>query len=416
MYLTERHVITKNHPEWKKLDYICFISKNLYNYSNYLIKKEFEETGHYLYYHKLEHLLRTTKHENYIELPNNSSQQILLNIHRSYQSFFKALKAWKNDKTKFEGCPRPPKYKHKTKGRNVVPFTYAQVRIKNGYLKFPKKTKLNPLKTKVESDKFKQVRIIPQSSCYIIEVIYKMEEKDYALNKNNFIGIDLGINNLISISNNQPGINPILISGRVVKSINQYYNKKKANVQNQLIKNHNKYTSKKLQKIELNRKHKIQNYFHHVSKFVIDYCIKYDIGNIIIGKNKKWKHECNIGKQNNQKFVQIPYETLINQIKYKAELIGINVKLIEESYTSKCSSLDIEPIKKLTSYVGKRIKRGLFKFSDGLINADTNASLNILRKEIGDDFINLLNRGLVLNPLKVNPLQRKHLKLQLNLI
>ncbi len=137
---------------------------------------------------------------------------------------------------------------------------------------------------------------------------------------------------------------------------------------------------------------------------MIDYAVSNNVSEIAIGKNKGWKQEVNLGTKTNQKFVQIPYNTLIHQIKYKAELKGITVFLHEESYTSKCSALDMESLQKHDNYLGNRVKRGLFKSSNGtLINADVNGSINIGRKVFGDA-LGLSNIGCVIQPLKVNPL------------
>lgn len=414
MKLVERHIVKQNNIEWKTIDHLCFLSKNLYNYSVYLIRKQFELDGKFLNYNSLEKELRTTKNENYVNLPNNSSQQILMVLEKNYISFFQALRSWKRDKTKFQGCPKPPNFKHKTKGRNLVIFSYQQVHInENGFIKFPKKTGLKPLKTKIVNNKLKQIRIIPQSSCYVIEVVYEKEiTKNENLNKDLFLSIDLGVNNLASLTSNQPGFKPFLINGRIVKSINQYYNKKKSKIQSQLKKNHNKNWSERLDKLQLKRNCKIDYYLHHVSKLIVNTCISNNLANILIGKNDGWKQEAELGKRNNQNFVNIPFDKLIHQIQYKAELVGINVILNEESYTSKCSALDLESIQKHSEYSGKRIKRGLFKYSKGLINSDINGSLNILRKVIGDDFIkDLSNIGFVHNPAKVNPLRNNQLKI-----
>jgi len=401
MQLVERHVIKKSNSEWKNIDDLCFLSKNLYNYSLYKIKEEYSKTGHHFFYNEIEKVFRTTNQIDYRALPAPTSQQILLTIDRSFRGFFKSLRSWKKDRTKFNGCPKPPKYKDKVKGRNLIIFTSQQMRIqKDGTVNFPKKTGLKPLKTKVNN--LKQVRIVPQTGCYIIEVIYEKEITNHEnLKLENFLSIDLGVNNLASITTNQSGLNPILINGKIIKSYNQYYNKQKSKIQSDLKKNHNKYTSKRINRLTLKRNNKITDYLHKTSHFIIDYCIENNIQNIVIGKNKNWKQNCNIGKVNNQKFVSIPFEKLINQITYKAELNSINVILHEESYTSKCSALDLEPIKKHEKYIGKRVKRGLFKYSNGLVNADINGSLNILRKVIGNDFISLLDRGFLHNPIKI---------------
>jgi putative transposase len=402
MQLVERHIIKKSNSEWKKIDDLCFLSKNLYNYSLYQIRQHFEKTGNFLYYNPLEKELRTNNQFDYRNLPAHTSQQILLVIDRNFRGYFQLLKKWKKNKRSLTGCPKPPKYKDKVKGRNLIIFTNQQVRIqkKTGCINFPKKTGLKPLNTKVTN--LQQVRIIPQTGCYIIEVIYKKEIVNHEnLKIENYLSIDLGVNNLASITTNQSGLNPILINGKIIKSINQYYNKTLAKLKSNLKKNHNKNSSNRTQRLNLKRNNKIIDYLHKSSKFIIDYCIEKNIQNIVIGKNKEWKQNCNIGKVNNQKFVSIPFQKLINQIQYKAELNSMNVILHEESYTSKCSALDLEPIKFHEKYIGKRVKRGLFKYSNGLVNADVNGSLNILRKVIKDDFINLLDRGFVHNPIKI---------------
>jgi len=413
MELVERHIITKNNKEWKKIDKLCLFSKALYNRSLYLIKNHYKDTSKFLRYKILDKKIREEENELYTLLPNNSSQQTLILLDRNFKSFFAALRAWKKDKSKFESCPQPPNYKKKD-GRNIVIFTNNQAKLKDGFIKFPKRTELKSLKTKV--DNLQQVRIVPRSSCYIIEVIYKKEVVDHNLNKDNYLAIDLGINNLATITTNQPGLKPILINGKPLKSINQYYNKKKAQLQSELQKNHNKKWSNKLSRLTLKRGNKIDYYMHHVSKFVVNYCVENDIGNIIIGYNKDWKQDVNMGKKNNQSFVMVPFLKLISQIGYKSELNSIEVIKIEESYTSKCSALDLEEICRHDEYVGKRKSRGLFKWSGGLLNADVNGSLNILRKVAKDDgFVHLFSRGCVDQPVKVNPLQSEQYKFSLKL-
>lgn len=403
MYLTERHIIKKSNPEWKKIDHLCFFSKNLYNAALYRIKKELETNGKIFRYNKLDKEFKNTNQIDYRNLPIPTSQQILIILDRNFKSFFNSLRSFKKDKTKFKGCPKPPKYKDKIKGRNLLIFTYQQMRVqKDGNINFPKKTCLKPLKSKVIN--LQEVRIIPQTNCYVIEVIYQKDPvKNENLNNNNYLAIDLGVNNLVSATTNQPGLRPLLISGKVIKSINQYYNKRKSKLQSQLEKNHKRKTSKRTQRLTFKRNNKVTDYFHNISRYLINYCIENRIGNIVIGYNKNWKNNVNLGKINNQTFTQIPFFKLIQQLKYKAELVGINVIIQEESYTSKCSSIDLESIRKHNNYVGKRIKRGLFKTSENIeLNSDVNGSLNILRKVIGDDFINLLNIGCVLQPLKIN--------------
>ena len=137
---------------------------------------------------------------------------------------------------------------------------------------------------------------------------------------------------------------------------------------------------------------------HKSTKILVDKLKQNNVSKVIIGKNDGWKDEINIGSKNNQNFVSLPHAKAIDVLKYKLELNGIQVTVREESYTSKCSLIDLEPIKKQNEYLGKRIKRGLFKSKNNtLLNADINGAGNILRKEIPTAFDNGIE-GFVVNP------------------
>jgi putative transposase len=408
--LTETIIITFEHNNFKQIDKLCFQSKNLYNYANYIIRQEFIKNRKWIRYNDLEKIIRSTPigEELFTSIPNNTSQQILMILDRNWKAFFASIKSYMKNKDKFIGRPKLPKYKHKIDGRNLLIFTYAQIGYnhkdtyihpKNGYIHFPKKCQLQPIKTRQEN--IKQVRIVPFKNVYKIEIVYEKEEIKHDLDTQKWLSIDLGIDNLCTITTNVSNLKPILVNGKHIKSVNWFYNKSLANIKSTLKKVNKKDWSKRLTILNLKRHNKIEYEFHCISKFIVQYCIQNNIGNIVIGLNKGWKQEIELSKVVNQKFVYIPYQSLINQITYKAQLNGINVQTNEESYTSKCSSLDLEPIKKHETYVGKRTKRGLFRTSVGdFINADVNGSLNILRKVIGDDFINLLNIGCVQQPVK----------------
>jgi putative transposase len=188
------------------------------------------------------------------------------------------------------------------------------------------------------------------------------------------------LNNLITAVNNK-GLQPFIVKGKVLKSINQFYNKQLSYYRSIENKKGNFQDTKRIGKLHLKRNNKLNTLFHRISRNIVNYCIENDIGIIIIGKNKNWKQNINIGKKNNQNFVSIPFNKLIKQIKYKSELIGIKVKETREDYTSKCSFLDLEKICRHKIYKGRRISRGLFKSSNGtIINADVNGAFNIMRK------------------------------------
>lgn len=146
-------------------------------------------------------------------------------------------------------------------------------------------------------------------------------------------------------------------------------------------------------------------YIHAASRFIVNKLVERGVSHLIVGKNEGWKQNIKIGTRNNQHFVSIPHSKFINQLIYKCELVGIKVTTSEESYTSKCSFLDMEPIAKHSKYQGNRVKRGLFKSSQGMrINADLNASLNILRKVVGDSVFNRDSvERLVVSPIRFKP-------------
>lgn len=195
-----------------------------------------------------------------------------------------------------------------------------------------------------------------------------------------------------------------IVDGRKVKHINQFYNKKLGKAKSELKKKNNKEKSHRTRQLTLKRNNKIDDYFHKTSRYIINQAVFNDVRTIIVGHNKNWKQEINIGKVNNQKFVQIPFDKLIHQLKYKGALEGISVIEIEESYTSKCSFLDNESIEKHESYLGNRTKRGLFISKDGRkLNSDVNGSFNIMRKclKCNRDAVMPADAGFVYNPVKV---------------
>ena len=226
--------------------------------------------------------------------------------------------------------------------------------------------------------------------------MYTVDENKYKKGKN--AAIDLGINNLMAITVEKEFCK--IYNGKPLKAINQYYNKKKAILQSELRKKHDKHWSNRLERLTEKRNDKVKDYLHKASRIVVDHFKTLKVSDVVIGYNKEWKQNINLGKKTNQKFVNIPHSKLIQMITYKSKLLGINVTCNEESYTSKCSSLDKEPIEKRETYVGIRAKRGLFISKTGLkINADVNGSLNIGRKVFGDAFVPA-DRGFLVNPVK----------------
>ena len=367
----------------KQLSNLCHVSKNLYNESNYMIRQEFIHNGKYIFYGDLYPEKRAS--ENAIQLPAQTVQQILRNLDKNWKSFFKSIKEWKKHPEKYKAKPGLPKYKNKD-GEHMLVFTNQNCKIKEGGIKFPKKCNLNiEVKTRIENKDMQQVRIIPKGYGYVCEIVYWKTITPEELSNKRVLGIDPGLKNIVTLVNNI-GKTPIAVKGNIPKSINQYYNKKYAKILRQFdlqgIKD-----SKAFYKLLNKRNRKIKDFFHKLSKFVIKYCIENNIGVIVIGHNDNWKQKANIGKRNNQNFVQLPFNLLIQMLQYKSEETGIDVILQDESHTSKCSFLDHEAVKHHAHYVGKRTSRGLFKSAKGIIiNADVNGGYNIIRKAIPKAF------------------------------
>ncbi|MBD2296185.1 IS200/IS605 family element transposase accessory protein TnpB [Anabaena sphaerica FACHB-251] len=398
MRLVERHIIKQNHIRFRKIDKMSFLSKNLFNCAVYLCRQAVFRGQPIPTFNQIYHSLK--KSYDYKALPSKVAQLVFKQVDKCFKSYQEAKKEYKLNPGKFLGEPKLPKYKHKQKGRNVLTFNNQAVSKKA-----LKKGLISPsglsilIKTKLVQ--IEEVRIIPKNNVYIIEAVYEREETTlrvqqspidgnrqdggcFTIESNNRIAaIDIGLNNLATVSSNCLDFQPFIVCGKAIKSCNQFYNKVKASLQSQLPKNQK--TSRKIEALTLKRNNKVDYYLHTASRFIINQLVSQNITHLIIGKNENWKQNINLGSKTNQNFTNIPHARFIQQLEYKAKLVGIKVQITEESYTSKCSFLDFEPIKKHEQYLGKRVKRGLFKSRSGKpYSADLNGSLNILRKVAGE--------------------------------
>ena len=410
MQLAERHIIKSTEHRFAQIDELAFKSKNLYNAANYVIRQSFTYGWGYINYNEMNRLMKS--HQAYKAIHAKVSQQILMVLDKNWKSFFEAVKAYKIDSSKFTGRPKLPKYKDKAKGRNILIYTIQAIsskQLKKGIIKLSGTEIL--IKTKVNPAQICQVRLVPKCDSYVIEVIYNEPESTVS-NDIWAASIDLGLNNLVALTSNQPGFIPLLINGRPLKSINQFYNKHSSHLQSQL--KGSRKSSPRIQRLTRCRHQKVDNYLHHASRLIIAILVAKQIGTLVIGKNAQWKTESDLGKQTNQNFVGIPHARLIEMIEYKARLVGMKVIVREESYTSRSNFLNLDPIPVYghtgandVTFSGKRIKRGLYITSIGqLINSDVNASYNILRKAIPNAFSNGIE-SCVVGPMRVNPLKVK---------
>lgn len=392
MRLVERHIIKDN-----RFEEVCHKSGLLYNYVLYNVRQGIF-SNRYLKEYEFSTKLNRENQFDFRNLPCAVSQQVIAQVFSVIKGWMRSVKEFEKNPSKFYSKPKLPKYKSGKK-QNMIVFTTSVCRIRNNYIYFVKNI-IQPIKTNVKKEELKQVRIIPQATCYVVEVIYERKEQNLDLQKDNFLSIDLGLNNLCTCTNNVSQ-RFFIVNGKVVKSFNQWFNKTKAR---QMSCVGDMGTSKRLRRLICYRNLWINDKMHKISRFIIDFCKKNDIGTIVIGLNKNWKQNVNLGNKNNQKFVEIPFSSLIDKIFYKAKLVGIDVKITEESYTSKVDHLSFESLEKHDIYLGKRKKRGLFQSSvNQLINADINGSIGIARKVFGDSAVQqIIGSGLAFNPIRVN--------------
>lgn len=404
MKLVERHIIKKGHKFWAEIDELSWQSKNLYNAANYIIRQNFIYGHGYLTYNQMDSLMKQTPQ--YKALPAKVSQQVLRGLEKNWKSFFRGLSEYKENQSKFQGKPKIPGYKNPKKGRNLLVYTIqaiSKVSLKKGLIK-PSKTTIE-FPTKV-GQSIAEVRIVPKCDCYVIEVIYEANKQ--FLNKNDHIGaMDLGVDNLMAVTSNQPGFIPLLINGRPLKSLNQFYNQRRSKLQS-LLQGNRKH-SQRIRHLTRCRNQKVDDYLHKASRYLVNFLMSQEIRTLVIGYNPGWKQEIKLGKVNNQKFVTIPHARLIDMITYKCQLVGISVILQEESYTSVSNFLNLDPLPvygqetEKPIFTGKRIKRGLYKTDQGLlIQSDVIGSYNILRKAFPNAFNRYGIERCVVHPRRIN--------------
>lgn len=386
MQLTERHLIKPNHELYATLDDLTFKAKNLYNHGLYLYRQSyFEHKSNpetpVLSWADIDKNLRKQGHEDMRALPSKIAGADLKNLGENIASFWKLVRLKKSGK--LTQNPKLPHYLHKTEGRYPLSFNYQTFGKKRGanneLFLCPKGINL-PIPAKVDNPK--QVRIVPDHNNFIIEVTYNVDERA-PKSTSKYAGIDLGVDNFATITFTTQN-NPLIIKGLELKSINQGYNRLIAKAQSLLP--DSLKTSKPIHRLWSRRSWILKTKIHQMTAFLATLFDEMQVEKVFIGKNTGWKQSLPFGKKVKQRFAYLPYETFIEQLQYKCQLLGITVVVQEESYTSKASFLDNDDIPiygetENPKFSGSRVKRGLYKSSNGrLINADVNGSYNILRK------------------------------------
>ena len=426
MILVEQHTIkfnNKNKELFERIDSFCYASKNLRNYTNYIIKqcsrisyklkqgeildswekgliyrincaikkynstrpdkkplKSIDDTNSFVadaYF--LSWYLKDF--DVYKQMPMATTAQICIqNICKDWKAFYKGMQAWKKNSDNMLGKPNVPKYYDKETGRNWIVLTNQLAKVnKNNRIELPKA--FGGINVKFRHTNLQQVRVITTKTAIKINLCYKKDDSKATLKSNkNTMAIDIGVNNMATVTFSDYA-EPIIIDGREIKSHNQWYNKEKARLQEMSKVLNNRYDTSRMDRLTQRRNNKVKDYMHKASRMIVNLAIQNNVGQIVIGNNQGWKQEVHIGKKNNQNFVNIPYDALIKMITYKAKLQGMVVTVTDEKYTSGTSYLDGEEPTKENYKKARRKHRGLFVSNRGIsINADVNGSYQIMKK------------------------------------
>lgn len=375
MVLVEKHIIKLSHQYYDELDHLCLLSKNLYNSTLYTIRQYYFTNKQFLNYQAVNKLFASSNNPDYRALPAKVAQHIQMLVESNFKSFFALLKL--KAQGKYNQPVKIPKYLNKKTGRQVIHYAKDALSFKaKGFIKLSK-TNIK-IKTSLTKETVQFVRLVPRNNYIAVEIGYNVNEPEQKAN-NNILAIDIGVNNIASCVTTDG--EKLLINGRQLKYINHNYNKAVADAKSKIKTTHNQNSSKYIIQIINKRNNRINDYLHKITTYIVNHAVSKNIGTIVVGYNKEWKQDTNMGKVNNQNFVNIPFYRLINLLEYKCRLKGIRFQTITEEYTSKCSFVDNEEIKKHQSYSGRRISRELFKTKNGLIiNADINGAYNILKK------------------------------------
>lgn len=391
---TEQQFIRKNHPLYDIVDRYCFYSKNVYNQANFLTRQAFIKENKVLTSFEIQKIMQDM--DCYKECGSQAAQKTIQLVGKMWKSFFKANKEYVKYPEKFLGRPKIPKYLPKD-GRQVYMLKNIQCSLQDGLFRISYKP-FNKYSVRTHAKgKLMQCRFVPKKEYYIMEIVYEIDVPECDEQIDRICSVDLGVENFITVVNNF-GEQPFIVKGGEIKSVNQYFNKKKAELQSDLKKKTGNDWSNRLEKLTNKRYEKMKYLMHCISKKLVDYCVLYNVDTLIIGLNKKWKQE-NCGMQN---FIYIPYDLFTSQVKSKCEQNGIKCIETEEGYTSGTSFLDNEEPTKENYDKQRRMYRGLFVSKSGkTINADVNGAYQIMKKVVPDAFSEGIE-GVGLHPVRVN--------------
>lgn len=366
-----------------------------------------------LSYGQIDAVLKYSKDPAYYGCTSQVNQQAIKKTCNSWKAFFESLKEWKQDPSKFTGRPNIPGYIREKKSTAAFPSGVCRLTVDADGAAVLSLAKYGNIKLGYipAKEAFVKMEAVPAGRCCLLRLTFEggAALPEIPSDPKRIMAIDPGVSNFAACTSNT-GMTPVLIDGRYIKSVNRFFNKERAELFGILTKGTDptdrkvRRTSYRMEAGSRNRTEILQDFFYKVSHAICRIAVEEQIELIVFGHNASQKQEVNMGSQNNQNFVQIPYMKFFEILRWTAAKYGIAVDEQEESYTSKAdffagdyiptyvkskrpgttgeAAKNAEP-EEVPEYQfsGRRIKRGLYKSGIGVvINADINGSANILRK------------------------------------
>ncbi len=387
MYGCQQILLNTNSELAAILEFVCGEANKLTNCGIYYARQIWFKCRRIIGKYDLEKEYKY--HKNFQALYSQAAQQALRSVSESFKSFEQLIKAFWAGKRADK--PKPPKYRKKG-GLAVVSYPKQALKVKDGYIRIPLGTLVKtwfkltelfiPMPSNLNFKAIKELRILPRNGCFYAELVYLLPSVKADVDKGRALGIDPGLNNWLSCVSNI-GTN-FIVDGRKLKSLNQWYNKRVASLKSGKPQG---FWSDELGRITEKRNRQVRDAVNKAARLVINHCLRHQIGTVVFGWNQRNKDGIEIGRKNNQEFVQIPTARLKERIKQLCEQYGIQFLETEESYTSKASFLDGDFLPVFGDKPegwkpsGKRVHRGMYRTKKGkFVNADANGAANILRK------------------------------------
>ena len=420
MYQTTCNVLRLSKEQYKIVDTLSFLSKNMYNYGLYISRQHYFNNETLLKFRECREICKDN--ENYSQLPNDAAQNALQVVERSMKSFISLKK--KQDRGYYQAKVNLPHYLPKN-GRFALIFPKAHLTCRNGFALLPTSTAFRkehnlkrgefkiPIPAHVNPNQLIELRILPVHGgrFYKSEWVYEVKEES-SLNQDNWLSIDLGVNNFATCVDSVTGT-AIIYDGKYIKSLNRYYNKEISKYQSVKDKQGIRGVTNKIAKLWLKRSRQINDFMNKTVHSIVEYCKTNDIGNLAVGELKGMKNESNLGRRNNQVICQTPWGKFKSKLEAKCKLTGITFHLVDESYTSQTDALALDPIQKPET--NGRKYRGCFISKTGnMINADVNGALNILRKVSNESLVTeIIGSGRVFRPVSCQMVKSGSIQIKL---